>query len=30
MSNHIVYDKDGAAELHGRALIGLPPNALTF
>lgn len=30
MSNHVVYDKDGAAELHGRALIGLPPNALTF
>lgn len=30
MSNHIVYDKDGAAELHGRALVGLPPNALTY
>ena len=30
MSNHIVYDKDGAAELHGRALIGLPPNSPTF
>ncbi len=30
MSNHIVYDLDGAAELHGRALIGLPPNALTY
>ncbi|WP_298670329.1 acyl-CoA dehydrogenase family protein [uncultured Sphingomonas sp.] len=30
MSNHIVYDKDGAAELHGRSLIGLAPNAQTY
>lgn len=27
MSSHIVYDMDGATELHGRALIGLPPNS---
>jgi alkylation response protein AidB-like acyl-CoA dehydrogenase len=27
MSSHVVYDLDAAAEAHGRALIGLPPNA---
>jgi 3-hydroxy-9,10-secoandrosta-1,3,5(10)-triene-9,17-dione monooxygenase len=27
MSSHIVYDLDGATELHGRAMIGLPPNS---
>jgi alkylation response protein AidB-like acyl-CoA dehydrogenase len=27
MSSHIVYDFDQASELHGRALLGLPPNA---
>ena len=27
MSSHIVYDLDQASELHGRALLGLPPNA---
>ena len=27
MSSHIVYDMDGATELHGRALLGLPPNS---
>ena len=27
MANHVVYDLDGARELHGRALIGLPPNS---
>ncbi len=27
MSSHVVYDLDGALELHGRALIGLPPNS---
>ncbi|HVT25460.1 MAG TPA: acyl-CoA dehydrogenase family protein [Rhizomicrobium sp.] len=27
MSSHVVYDLDGASELHGRALIGLPPNS---
>jgi alkylation response protein AidB-like acyl-CoA dehydrogenase len=26
MSSHIVYDIDSAAEGHGRALVGLPPN----
>jgi len=27
MASHIVYDFDQASELHGRALLGLPPNA---
>ncbi len=27
MSSHVVYDLDGATELHGRAMIGLPPNS---
>lgn len=27
MSSHVVYDLDAAQELHGRALIGLPPNS---
>jgi alkylation response protein AidB-like acyl-CoA dehydrogenase len=27
MSSHVVYDLDVATELHGRALIGLPPNS---
>ncbi len=27
MSSHVVYDLDSATELHGRALIGLPPNS---
>ena len=27
MSSHVVYDLDGALELHGRAMIGLPPNS---
>jgi len=27
MSSHVVYDLDGAAELRGRAMIGLPPNS---
>lgn len=26
MSNHIIYDIDGAAELYGRALLGMEPN----
>ncbi|AMG72631.1 acyl-CoA dehydrogenase family protein [Sphingopyxis granuli] len=28
MQSHIVYDLDVATELHGRALVGLPPNSL--
>ncbi|HEV2364745.1 MAG TPA: hypothetical protein VGS12_11180 [Caulobacteraceae bacterium] len=27
MASHVVYDMDLATELHGRALIGLPPNS---
>ena len=27
MSSHVVYDMDVATELHGRALVGLPPNS---
>ncbi|MFC3713020.1 acyl-CoA dehydrogenase family protein [Sphingoaurantiacus capsulatus] len=27
MQSHIVYDQDVATELHGRALVGLPPNS---
>lgn len=27
MSSHVVYDMDGSTELHGRAMIGLPPNS---
>jgi alkylation response protein AidB-like acyl-CoA dehydrogenase len=27
MQSHIVYDLDVATELHGRALVGLPPNS---
>lgn len=27
MASHVVYDMDGATELHGRALLGLPPNS---
>lgn len=27
MSSHVVYDFDGVTELHGRAMIGLPPNS---
>lgn len=28
MQSHVVYDLDLATELHGRALVGLPPNSL--
>ncbi len=28
MQSHIVYDLDVATELHGRSLVGLPPNSL--
>ena len=28
MQSHIVYDLDLATELHGRAMVGLPPNSL--
>jgi alkylation response protein AidB-like acyl-CoA dehydrogenase len=28
MASHIVYDFDQASELHGRALLGLPPNSM--
>lgn len=28
MQSHVVYDLDVATELHGRALVGLPPNSL--
>lgn len=28
MQSHIVYDLDVATELHGRALVGLPPNSV--
>lgn len=28
MQSHIVYDLDVATELHGRTLVGLPPNSL--
>ncbi|ALC11295.1 hypothetical protein LH20_04940 [Sphingopyxis sp. 113P3] len=28
MQSHIVYDLDVATELHGRPLVGLPPNSL--
>jgi alkylation response protein AidB-like acyl-CoA dehydrogenase len=27
MASHVVYDMDAAMELHGRALVGLPPNS---
>ncbi|MBN9568230.1 MAG: acyl-CoA dehydrogenase [Alphaproteobacteria bacterium] len=27
MASHVVYDLDAATELHGRALVGLPPNS---
>lgn len=27
MASHVVYDFDGATELQGRALVGLPPNS---
>jgi hypothetical protein len=30
MSNHVIYDIDGAAELHGRALLNLEPNSLIY
>lgn len=30
MSNHIIYDIDGASELHGRALLGMAPNSMTY
>jgi alkylation response protein AidB-like acyl-CoA dehydrogenase len=30
MSNHVIYDIDGAAELHGRALLGLEPNSAIY
>lgn len=30
MSNHIIYDIDGAAELYGRALLGMEPNSPTY
>lgn len=30
MASHIVYDFDAATELHGRAMIGLPPNTPVF
>lgn len=26
MASHVIYDMDAATELHGRAMIGLPPN----
>lgn len=28
MQSHVVYDLDLATELHGRAMVGLPPNSL--
>lgn len=28
MSSHVVYDMDMSRELHGRALLGLPPNSV--
>ncbi|WP_028660028.1 hypothetical protein [Nocardioides insulae] len=28
MQSHVVYDLDVATELHGRAMVGLPPNSL--
>lgn len=28
MASHIVYDMDVSTELHGRAMVGLPPNSL--
>jgi hypothetical protein len=28
MQSHVVYDLDLATELHGRALLDLPPNSL--
>lgn len=28
MQSHVVYDLDVATELHGRALVGLPPNSV--
>lgn len=28
MQSHIVYDLDVATELHGRAMVGLPPNSM--
>jgi hypothetical protein len=28
MQSHVVHDFDVACELHGRALVGLPPNSL--
>ena len=27
MSSHVAYDIDGATELHGRAMLGMPPNS---
>lgn len=30
MSNHIMYDIDASTELHGRAMLGLEPNALLY
>jgi len=26
LSSHVVYDSDIANELHGRSLLGMPPN----
>ena len=28
MQSHVVFDLDVATELHGRALVGLPPNSM--
>ena len=28
LSSHVVFDVDTANELHGRSLIGLPPNSM--
>jgi len=30
MSSHVVYDMDLALELHGRSLVGLPPNTALY
>ena len=28
MASHIVYDMDVSTELHGRSMVGLPPNSM--
>lgn len=30
MSNHVIYEIDGAAELHGRAQLGMEPNSAIY